>query len=110
MLKDIRVSYDETIVIHYDNTAAIDISKNPVFHCKLKHISIRYNFLKEKVEAKEVRLVYVPIKEQIVDILTKPLPKDTFENLRDQLGLPTLQKRLRDAGMHQSGKLIKYFI
>lgn len=90
MLKDIRVSYDEPIVIHCDNTAAIDMSKNPVFHSKSKHISIRYNFLKEKVEAKEIRLVYVPTKERIADILTKPLPKDTFEYLKDQLGVTNL--------------------
>lgn len=54
------------------------MSNNLVFHSKSKHISIRYNFLKEKVEAKEVKIVYVPTKEQIADILTKPLPQDTF--------------------------------
>lgn len=89
MLKDIRVSYDEPIFIHYDDIFVIDMSKNPAFHSKSKHISIRYNFLKEKVEEKEVRLIYVPTKEQIVDILTKPFPKYTFEYLRDQLGVTT---------------------
>lgn len=78
MLKYIRVSYDEPIFIHCDNITPIDMSKNLVFHSKSKHISIRYNFFKEKVEAKEVRLIYVPTKEQITYILTKPFPKDTF--------------------------------
>lgn len=77
MLKDIRVDCNELVVIHCDNYAAIDISKNLIFHSKTEHISIKYNLLKEKVEANEVRLVYVNNKEKIVDIFTKPLPKES---------------------------------
>lgn len=73
MLKDIKVDCDAPIVIHCDNSTAIDISKNSIFHSKTKHISIKYNFMKEKVEANEVRLVYVNTKEKVADIFTKPL-------------------------------------
>lgn len=75
------------LIIHCDNSTTIDISKNPIFHSKTKHISSKYNFLKEKVEAKEVRLVYVNPKEQITDIFTKPLTRETFEYLREKLGV-----------------------
>lgn len=74
MLKDIKVSCSDLVVIYCDNSIDIDISNNLVFHSKTKHISIKYNFLKEKVEAKEAKLVYVNTKEQIADIFTKPLP------------------------------------
>ena len=70
------------------------MSKNPVFHPKTKHISIKYHVLREKVTEKEIRLEYVNIKEHIADIFTKALPKDTFEYLRGMLGiipLPTLE-------------------
>ncbi|GLJ52754.1 hypothetical protein SUGI_1123420 [Cryptomeria japonica] len=87
MLKDIRVDCNEPVVIHYDNSNTIDISKNPVFHSKTKHISIKYNFLKEKVEANEVKLVYVNTKEKIANIFTKPLPKESFEYFGDRLGV-----------------------
>lgn len=83
MLKDINVKCKEPITIYCDNTATIDISKNPLLHSKTKHVSIKLNFLRENVEAKEIKLVYVNTKEQIVDIFTKPLPKETFEYLRD---------------------------
>lgn len=63
MLKDIKIKCKEPIIIYCDNSTTIDISKNPVFHSKIKHVSIKYNFLKENVEAKEVRLVYVNTKE-----------------------------------------------
>lgn len=86
-MKDIKVNRKEPITIYYDNTTSIDISKNPVLHSKTKHVSIKLNFLKENVEAKEVKLVYVNTKEQIADIFTKPLPKETFEYLREKLGV-----------------------
>lgn len=87
MLKDIKVKCKEPIIIYCDNSTTIDISRNPVFHSKTKHVSIKYNFLKDNVEANEVRLVYVNTKEKIANIFTKPVPKETFEYLREQLGV-----------------------
>ncbi|MGI4416862.1 Ty1/Copia family ribonuclease HI, partial [Klebsiella pneumoniae] len=84
MLKDIKVKCKEPIIIYCDNLVAIDISKNLVLHSKTKHVSIKMNFLREKVEAKEIKLVYVNTKEHIADIFTTPLPKETFEYLREQ--------------------------
>ena len=54
-------------------------------HTKTKHIAIKYHFLRELVQDKEVRLEYVSTKEQIVDIFTNPLPKDAFLYLRGKL-------------------------
>lgn len=85
MLKDIRVIFDEPTTIYYDNSSVINISKNPVLHSKTKHISIKFHFLREEVNEKEVRLEYVSTKEQIADMFMKPLPKDTFEYLREKL-------------------------
>lgn len=80
-LKDIRLSYDEPIFILCDNINAINILKNSIMHSRKKHISIQYHFLREKFVENEVDLEYVPIKDQVVDIFTKDLPKDTFEYL-----------------------------
>ena len=70
-----------------DNTSAISISKNLVMHSKTKHIPIKYHFLREQVNDKNVKLEYVPTKEQIADMFTKPFPKDAFEYLRQRLGV-----------------------
>ena len=42
------------------------------------HIPIKYHFLREQVIEQKVKLEYVPSKEQVADILTKPLPRETF--------------------------------
>ena len=46
-LVDLEVKYVAPIPIHCDNTSAISVSKNPVFHSKTKHIPIKYHFLRE---------------------------------------------------------------
>jgi hypothetical protein len=86
-LKDIQVEYDEPILIFCDNTSAINISKNPVMHSKMKHIPIKFHFLREQVAEKNIRVEYVGTKEKIADIFTKPLPREDFEYLHQKLGV-----------------------
>jgi len=70
-----------------DNKSAINISNNLVMHSKTKHILIKFHFLQERVTEKHVKLEYVGTKEQVVDIFTKPLPRENFEYLGDILGV-----------------------
>ena len=90
MMKDIRITFKETIIIYCDNTSIVTISKKHVLHFKAKTISIKYHVFRDKVAEKEIRLEYVNIEEQIADIFTKALPKNTFEYLRGMLGVMPL--------------------
>ena len=85
MLKDISIEFEELVIIYCDNTSIVSMSKNPVLHSKTKHVSIKYHVLREKAVEKEIRLEYVSTKDQIEDIIMKPLPKDTFKYLRGML-------------------------
>jgi hypothetical protein len=90
-LVDLKVTYTDPIPLHRDNTSAISVSNNPFLHSKMKHIPLKYHFLKEKVTNRVVQLNYIPSTEQIADIFTKPLAKTRFEYLRKKLGvIPTL--------------------
>ena len=86
-LEYLVVKYEDQILIHCDNTSAINIFKNLVMHSKTKHIPIKYHFMKEKVSQKVVKLESIDLKEQIADIFTKPLPRESFSYIRKKLGI-----------------------
>ncbi|KAL5840582.1 hypothetical protein ACOSQ4_013190 [Xanthoceras sorbifolium] len=76
-----------SVKIMCDNQAAISMAKDPVFHDKTKHVEIDRHFIKEKLEGGIIKLIYTPTSSQTADILTKPLPRSSFENLTLKLGM-----------------------
>ena len=62
-----------------DNQNCIKMTENPVFHDKSKHIEVRCPFIRDMVQKGVVKLKYVPTKEQVADVLTKPMPRVKFE-------------------------------
>ena len=70
-----------------DNNAAITLSEDPLLHARVKHINIKYHFLREHVQSGDLTLTYVNIKDNVADIFTKPLDMHQFQHLRGFLGL-----------------------
>ena len=58
LLHDYGITQD-TRCVFFDNTSAINLSKNPVQHLKSKHIKIRYHFIRDLVEEKIVCLEFI---------------------------------------------------
>ncbi|GJV44348.1 hypothetical protein Tco_1428884 [Tanacetum coccineum] len=67
--------------MYCDSKSAIAISCNPVQHSKMKHIDIRYHFIKEHVEKGIVEIYFVGTEYQLADLFTKAFPKERFEYL-----------------------------
>ena len=73
--------------IFEDNQSAISMMKNPQFHGRSKHISIKYHFVRDQVTEETIKVEYCPTTEMIADMLTKALPKDQFTKLRRMVRL-----------------------
>lgn len=89
-LKYVNIGENQPITIYCDNTSVISLRKNPVMHSKTKHIPIKYHFLHEQVAEQNIILEYINTKEQIVDIYTKPLPREAFKHHRQKMGVISL--------------------
>ena len=52
---------------------------------KTRHIGIRYFFVKDRIDAGEVVVEYLPTEDMLADIMTKPLQGSLFRKLRSLL-------------------------
>jgi hypothetical protein len=68
---------------------------NPVFHARTKHIEVHYLFIREKVLAREINLIYFSIEDQVANIFTKVLGAEKHRQFRSMLGVMELELSLR---------------
>jgi len=78
---------DALVVIYCDNISSILLANNPVYHAKTKHIEVHYHFIKEKVLVKEIILIHMCTKDQVVDIFTKALGTNKLRKFRKMFGV-----------------------
>jgi hypothetical protein len=90
LLEEMMGTRADTPRIMMDNMSAIVLSKNPVFHGRSKHIKTKYHFIRECVDNGEVVLESVGTANQLADILTKPLARERFQELRERIGVVKL--------------------
>ncbi|MCO5608572.1 hypothetical protein L7F22_062783 [Adiantum nelumboides] len=78
---------EETSMLHCDSQSAIQLARNPVYHSKTKHVDVKYHFIREMVEDKQVQLVKVHTTDNPADLLAKGLPRESFAHCRKLLGI-----------------------
>ena len=84
LMKDLGKKVDDPTAIFADNQ---ELAKNAKYHSRTKHIDICHHFVRERVVSNEIRVIYCCTEDMVADIMTKGLPKPTFEKLRDLLGV-----------------------
>ena len=72
--------------MYQDNQSAIALVKNGKSNShRTRHIAIRFFFIKDRVDSKEIKIEYMRTRDMLADILTKPLQGALFQRLRDEL-------------------------
>ncbi len=86
-LSELGFKMDAPLPLLIDNQSAIALAKNSAFHDRTKHIAVRYHFIREKYEAGEIDVSYVPTGDQVADVLTKGLPREKHTRFSRSMGL-----------------------
>ena len=86
VLRFLRPGHKEKrVTVFEDNEGAISLASNRLASARSKHIDVRYHFLRELVEQKQIAIVKVKTERQRADILTKAIGKKLFFAHRNYL-------------------------
>jgi hypothetical protein len=86
-MEEIGYDISSPSTLFMDSGSAIQVAKNPEHQSTMKHVHRSYNWIREKVESKELRVTHVAGNENVADIFTKPLGTQKFQQFRAMLGL-----------------------
>ena len=98
LIQEIGVQLDEPHVqVWCDNTQTIRLVTQDVaiLNTKLRHVEMHNHWLREKVERQEVRVEYVPTREQVADGLTKALADQDVKRFRELIGVVDISSLLQ---------------
>jgi hypothetical protein len=70
-----------------DNQSALAVAKNPEHHGRMKHLDMRFFWLRDAVENGTLSPAYVATEEQAADLLTKSLCAQKIGKCRGLMGL-----------------------
>jgi hypothetical protein len=85
-MRDFGVRY-ERVPLMCDNTSAMSVAKNPVFHKKMRHVERRQHILRDHVEKGDIEMRYIDTERQLADLFTKPLVSSCFADLQGKIGV-----------------------
>lgn len=74
-------------VIMEDNIPCISIAEEPRSHQRMKHLDIKYMFIRDHIKEGKLKLQFIRSEDQPADAFTKGLPKETHRRLLGRLNI-----------------------
>lgn len=70
-----------------DSKSPLALAKIPIFHKRIKHIRVKYHFIRSCLDEGSVRANYINPQDQFTDFLTKSLGRVKFQKLHARIGM-----------------------
>lgn len=87
LLHELNINCNEATTIYEDNQSCIKVSEESREHKRMKHVDVKYNFIRESITNGEFRLKYIKSNDQTADIMAKGLSQKLFVKHRVNLNL-----------------------
>lgn len=80
-------SLDSPSTLYIDNQSALQVEKKPEHHGCMKHLDLRFYWLRDEVEKGTIRMEHIGTDEMPADLLTKPLARVKVQKFAEMMGL-----------------------
>lgn len=84
-LSELTPSIPLSVVVYCDNESAITVTHNEFISSQLRHIDLRYQYVRQLVQQGQLVVQWVATTQQLADCLTKRLGTPVFKQFRDHL-------------------------
>lgn len=85
-LQELKVLQQE-VAVYSDSQSVLHLRKNPVFHEWSKHISVKYQFIRDVVSQGVIKLEKISTQYNLVDMGTKVLSVSKFNVCKNLLNI-----------------------
>ena len=85
---EMNLKFPSPFILEVDNQAAEIFINDSAFKSKLKHIDCRQEWVKTLRDKTIMKPTHIPTKDNLADLFTKILNRETFTRLRDQIMHP----------------------
>ena len=87
LFTELGYKFNSSSTLYIDNRSALSVAKNPEHHGRMKHLDLRFYWLRNEVEKGTITMVHLPTEEMPADIMTKALGRLKVGEMVDMLGL-----------------------
>ncbi|PKU68279.1 Retrovirus-related Pol polyprotein from transposon TNT 1-94 [Dendrobium catenatum] len=89
LLEDLHIPQITPTTVYCDNTSAIALANNPVFHARTKHIEVDCHFIRDCIKKHHISVHHICTTDQLADLFTKALSNPRFKLLSSKLTATT---------------------
>ena len=79
--------FDAPSTLYMDNQSALSVAKNPEHHGRMKHLDLRFYWLRDVVADGQIAVHYMPTDTMPADVMTKALSRVKVQDMCSMLGL-----------------------
>jgi hypothetical protein len=87
LLGELGYKFESPSTLFIDNQSALCVAKNPEHHGRMKHLDLRFYWLRNEVERGSIKLVHLRTDAMAADIMTKSLGRVKVEEMVRLIGL-----------------------
>jgi hypothetical protein len=87
LFTELGYKFNSPSTLYIDNQSALSVAKNPEHHGRMKHLDLRFYWLRDEVDKGMINVVHLPTDEMPADVLTKALGCVKVGEMVEMLGL-----------------------